>query len=221
MRFLIIDADYENAELLKRLLEEACFAVDHVSDGKKGSFMARTNDYDLIILDYNLPSRNGVDICSEIRRAGRTIPIVGLLSAGAIEHEVAFLETGADDCILKPFTCRRLMARIRALLRRAPSLRTQVHSVADVIVDTGSQKAHRGKRRIPLSPKEFAFLELLLLHRGNVVSRSLIFEHVWDAEADPFSRTIESHVFNLRKKLGSKARKLIQNVPGRGYMIEG
>ncbi len=221
MRFLIIDADHEHSDSLKRLLEEACFAVDHASDGKQGSYMARTNEYDLVLLDYHLPSRNGIEICSDIRRAGRTIPIVGLVSANAIEHEVALLDMGADDFIIKPFSCKRLMARIRALLRRAPSLRSQSHTIADVLVDTGSQNAYRGKKRIPLSPKEFSFLELLLLHRGNVVSRSLIFEHVWDSEIDPFSRTIESHVFNLRQKLGPKARKLIQNVPGRGYIIEG
>ena len=221
MRILIIEDDEDISRSLKSSLEAETFSVDQAFDGERGSYLARTNDYDLILLDYMLPKKDGKTTCMEIRQAGKMMPIIMLTVRSATEAKVELLNAGADDYLTKPFSFQELRARIRALLRRPAQLESAVFEVGDLSVDTLRQKVIRAGKEVYLTRKEFALLEYLLKHQGIVVSRGMIMEHVWDAEGDPFSNTIEAHILNLRKKVDtSTKKKLIQTVPGRGYTID-
>ncbi|MES2470794.1 MAG: response regulator transcription factor [Patescibacteria group bacterium] len=221
MRILVVDDDPDMIDFLRLSLEAEGYAVDCESDGLKGSYTARTNDYDLAILDYNLPGRNGLDICRDIRAAKRTFPILILSVVGAIDIKVNILTAGADDYLTKPFSFEELLARMRALLRRPTTMEESELTIGDMTIDVRSQKVSRGKKKIYLTKKEFSLLEYLIRNRGGVVSRGMIMEHVWSIDSDPFSNTIEAHILNLRKKLNKGGRKnYIHNVPGRGYKID-
>lgn len=219
MRILVVEDNPVIQEALVLQLRAACFAVDTTDCGEKGSFLARTNDYDLVILDYMLPKKDGRTICKEIRSSGKTMPIIMLTVRQDVEDKVDLLDQGADDYIGKPFSFDELHARIKALLRRPREIQPHIIMIGDVTIDSNKQLVLRGKREIYLTRKEFSLLEYLAQHRGNVVSRGMIMEHVWDQNSDPFSNTIEAHILNLRKKLGSK-KPLIHTVPGRGYRFE-
>lgn len=221
MRILIIEDDAEARESLRIGLEQESFVVDEASDGEKGSYIARTNDYDLIILDYILPKKNGWEVCREIRTAGKTMPILVLTVRSSVDDKIEFLNCGADDYVTKPFAFFELLARVRALLRRPSGLEPSILTLDDLTVDTHRQKVSRGKKEIYLTRKEFSLLEYLMKHKGAVVSRGMIMEHVWNSDSDPFSNTIEAHILNVRKKVDiMKNKKLIQTVPGRGYKID-
>lgn len=219
MRILVVEDNPVIQEALVLQLRAACFAVDTTDCGEKGSFLARTNDYDLVILDYMLPKKDGRTICKEIRSSGKTMPIIMLTVRQDVEDKVDLLDQGADDYIGKPFSFDELHARIKALLRRPREIQPHIIMIGDITIDSNKQLVLRGKREIYLTRKEFSLLEYLAQHRGNVVSRGMIMEHVWDQNSDPFSNTIEAHILNLRKKLGSK-KPLIHTVPGRGYRFE-
>ncbi|MDB4984244.1 MAG: cusR [Patescibacteria group bacterium] len=225
MRILIIEDDLDTATFVKSRLEEKCFAVDIETDGNLGLRAARTNDYDLILVDYNLPSRNGFSIISEIRSAEdkRRVhtPIIMISVIGEIPHKVEGFTMGADDYVTKPFFFDELFARIQAILRRPNVRKESVFKVDDLTLDTNRQKVIRGNESVYLTRKEFALLEYLLRNEGMVVSRGMITEHVWDMNVDPFSNTIEMHILNLRKKIDRTAKsKLIHSIPGRGYKID-
>jgi DNA-binding response OmpR family regulator len=220
MRVLIIEDNKEISDFLKVGLESEGFAVDVISDGEKGSFTARTNEYDLILLDNVLPKKGGLQICKEIREAGKKTPIIMLSVRSEIGDKVNLLANGADDYMTKPFSFEELRARMRAVLRRPTITAHNILTIDDLILDPNRQEVRRGKRDIYLTRKEFSLLEYLLQNRGNVVSRGMIMEHVWNLDGDPFSNTIEAHIFNLRKKIDKpKNKKLIHNVPGRGYKV--
>lgn len=221
MRILVIEDDRELRASLKTHLNAECFAVDTTSDGADGSFAARSSEYDLVILDNVLPKKNGLEVCQEIRSAGKHIPILVLSVKSTPEEKIELLNAGADDYLAKPFSHDELKARINALLRRPKVLMPPLLKVDDLILDTLEQRVRRGKKEIYLTRKEFALTEYMLRNRGTVVSRGMLMEHVWNSEIDPFSNTIEAHILNLRKKIdvGSK-KKLIHTVPGRGYKIE-
>jgi len=222
MRILVVEDDPDIMEFLVVHLEAECFAVDFAKDGKKGSELGRTNDYDLIVLDYNLPGKTGIEICKEVRAAGRISPILMLSVRNDTETKVELLNCGADDYMTKPFSFDELRARISALLRRPPVLQNESKlAVDDLFMDAVKHTVRRGKRLIYLTRKEFALLEYLLRNKGKLVSRASIMEHVWNEQGDPFSNTIEAHILNLRKKIEQpKKRPLIHNVPGRGYKID-
>ena len=205
---------------LKKSLEGQTFAVDTVEDGEKGSYAARVNDYDIIILDDTLPKKDHATVCADIRNTGKLTPIIVISAKATMQQKVEILRGGADDHITKPFCFEELLARIEALLRRPPLQHSPIFNIDNVRLDCYLKLVTRGQRRVYLTKKEFALLEYLLRNKGAVVSRSMIMEHVWDNEADPFSNTIESHIRNLRKKIDCKRRKLIHNVPGRGYKID-
>lgn len=219
MRILIIEDDADISDILFFALKQAYFAVDRTADGEVGALMGKRNDYDLIILDYMLPKKNGYEICREIRSAGKTVPIMILSVRNETADKVTLLNEGADDYLAKPFSLEELMARVKALLRRPHRMESPVITVGDITIDSDSQLVRSGKKEINLTRKEFSLLEYIARHRGTVVSRGMLMEHVWDKELDLFSNTIESHILNLRKKLGSQA-KLISTVPGRGYKIK-
>jgi DNA-binding response OmpR family regulator len=221
MRALIIDDEEGVRETLAENLRAQCFAVDTAKDGTEGSYFARTNSYDIIILDNMLPEKSGLTVCHEIRKTGHTTPIIILSVLSDTWRKVDLLNSGADDYMIKPFSFEELMARIRALLRRPNDMREDTLTIDDLTLDTKRQLMRRDGKGIYLTRKEFMLLEYLLRNQGNVLTRGMIMEHVWDMTNDPFSNTIESHILSLRKKVDTiPERKLIHTVPGRGYKID-
>lgn len=221
MRILVIEDDRELRGSLKAHFQAECFAVDTAADGEEGSYLARTHEYDAIILDNILPKKTGFEVCREIRQSGKHTPIIMLSVKSTIDDRVELLNAGADDYVCKPFSYNELKSRVHALLRRPRTLMPPLLKVDDLILDTLEQRVRRGKKEIYLTRKEFALAEYLLRNRGTVVSRGMLMEHVWNSEIDPFSNTIEAHILNLRKKIDKESkRKLIHTVPGRGYKME-
>ncbi len=221
MRILIIEDDAETRDFLKMSLETESFAVDTAYDGDKGSYMARTNDYDLIILDHTLPLKSGAVVCKDIRKTGKLTPIIMLSVVDNVETKIDLLTLGADDYVSKPFSFEELLARIRALLRRPQLIQNSILQVSDLVLDINKQSVKRGTKGVYLTKKQFSLLEYLMKNKGKVLSRGMIMEHVWNIESDPFSNTIEAHILNLRKRIrGGNKRELIHNVPGRGYKID-
>ena len=221
MRILIIEDNYEIRNFLKESLESEAYAVDSAEDGEQGSYLARTNEYDLIILDNILPKKNGVQICNEIRRIGKDVPIIMLSVEAGIDRKVLLLESGADDYMTKPFSYKELRARIKVILRRPQLIQKETFTIHDLTIDIPRQKVMRGKKDIYLTRKEFALLEYLIRNKSSVLSRAVIMEHVWNMESDPFSNTVETHILNLRRKIDRPFKhKLISTVPGRGYIID-
>ncbi len=219
MKILFVDDDAELRDIMTDNLQSESYTVDTAPDGKKGSYMARTNRYDLVILDYSMPEKNGQVVVQEIRGAGLTMPIVLLSVIDDIEKKVAILESGADDYVEKPFAYTELSARIKAILRRPPQIKQEIMAVGDIVLDLGSNTVTLAGSPLYLTRKEFNLLQYLVSNKNTVLSRSMIMEHVWNADSDPFSNTIEAHITNLRKKIRRKNCDYIRNVPGRGYMI--
>jgi two-component system OmpR family response regulator len=221
MKILIVEDDQGLADFLKTSFEAESSNADIALNGGDGSYKARTNNYDVIILDHSLPKKNGGVVCEEIRAAGKTTPIIFLSVIGEMRHKVDALEKGADDYITKPFSFEELRARVRAVARRPHKIEGVVLRVGDVVLDAEKQTVMRNGVGVYLTRKEFNLLEYLMRHQGVVLSRGVIMEHVWNADGDPFSNTIESHILNLRKKMNAGRRKeMIHNIPGRGYMID-
>jgi DNA-binding response OmpR family regulator len=220
MRILIVEDDKETGEFLKSSLEAELFSVDHAVDGEEGSYLARTNDYDLIILDNGLPKKSGSQVCREIREAGKTIPIIMLSVQSELPTKLELFTAGVDDYVTKPFHFEELLQRIKAVLRRPKQIVAEVIRIGDLEIDSNKYSVHRSEKEIYLTRKEFQLLEYLVKNQGNVVTRGMIMEHVWDRQGDLFSNTIETHILNLRKKIDhSSEKKLIQTIPGRGYKI--
>ncbi|MEY2702212.1 MAG: hypothetical protein RLY43_845 [Bacteroidota bacterium] len=219
MKLLIIEDDSSIRNVLRMSLESACFTVDTAEDGDQGSYMARTNDYDLIILDNVLPKKLGKKVCQEIRESGKNTPIILLSMKSDVLEKVAVLDAGADDYMTKPFSFEELLARIRALTRRPAKVKENKFKLGDIELSSDKYIVSKSGKELELTRKEFALLEYLLINKEKVVTRGQILEHVWDINADPFSNTIESHIVNLRKKIGDVNKKIIKNIPGRGYKI--
>lgn len=218
MRVLLIEDEKEIVNFLKPSLEAECFTVDVSFDGAKGSYLARTNDYDLIILDYILPKMDGKTVCEKIREDNKSVPIIMLTVKSEVEDKVALFNAGVDDYISKPFSFVELLARIRAILRRPQKIEEEILKIDDLILDIKGHTVKLGENEVYLTRKEFSLLAYLMKNKGNVVSRGMIMEHVWDMNADPFSNTIEAHILNLRRKIDiSDDRKFIHTIPGRGY----
>jgi two-component system, OmpR family, response regulator len=221
MRILLVEDDKDIGQVLKMQLESECFAVDIASDGEQGSYMARTNVYDAVILDWVLPKKLGPEVCAEIRASGKTMPIIFLTVSSEVASKVQALELGADDYLTKPFSFQELLARLRAVLRRPTQMTSDTLSVEDLTMDVSRQTVQRQQEEIHLTRKEFMLLEYLLRNKGSVISRAELLEHVWDSSVDIFSNTIESHIVSLRRKLNDSRRKqLIHTISGRGYKID-
>jgi len=219
MKLLIIEDDSSIRNVLRMSLESSCFVVDTAEDGDLGSYMARSNDYDLIILDNVLPKKLGREVCRDIRESGKNTPIILLSMKSDVLEKVSVLDAGADDYMTKPFSFEELLARIRALTRRPKNIKEKIFKVVDVTLDSDKYFVSKSGKEIELTKKEFSLLEYLLINKEKVVTRGQILEHVWDINADPFSNTIESHIVNLRRKIGDVNKKIIKNIPGRGYKI--
>src|SRR5262245_47487759 len=209
------------ANVIAKGLREQAYAVDIAEDGEVALYQAAINDYDLIVLDVLLPVHDGFEVCRELRRRDDATPILMLTARAAVDDRVTGFDAGADDYLTKPFSFRELLARIRALLRRDTHLRADVFQIEDLIIDSASHHVSRGTQTIQLTAKEYALLEYLARHGGQLVSRADIAAHVWDDSFDPFSNTIEVYMNRLRKKIDeSHPKKLLHTRRGEGYILE-
>ncbi len=219
MKILIIEDDISIRNVLRLSLESKGFIVDEAEDGDIGSYLARTNSYDVILLDNILPKKMGGFVCKEIREAGKPTPIIILSSKQEVLTKVQLITQGADDYVTKPFSFEELIARIKAVTRRSLTIEKNSFSIKDMEIDLHSQIIRRRNKEIYLTKKEFSLLAFLIKHKDSVVSRGQILEHVWDMNVNPFSNTIETHIMNLRKKLQDTKHALITSIPGRGYRL--
>lgn len=219
MRILIIEDDEYLRLSLKKALESDLYVVDHMGDGVNGSYIARTHDYNLIIIDYVLPGKNGLEVVKEIRAKGVNTPILIMSVRSEIDDKVNLLESGADDYIVKPFTYQEFRARVHALLRRNYKIIDETMVIDDLTIDISKTEVIKKGEKVYLTRKEFMLLQSLARNPGKVITRAELLEEVWNRDSDPFSNTVEAHIRNLRKKLESD-RRLIHTIPGRGYKIE-
>jgi DNA-binding response OmpR family regulator len=221
MRILIAEDDPRLGASLKQGLEESHYAVDLATDGSTALALGQDFDYDLIVLDVRLPQLSGFDVCRDLRRQNRMMPIIFLTALGDIEQRVTGLDLGADDYLVKPFAFLELQARIRALLRRDSGKRSAVLLFGDIRLDPGTHEVWRGSRLVDLSSKEYALLEFLMRHPRQVLSRQVIADHVWDMDADHLSNVIDVYVSYLRRKLCSEGESdVLQAVRGYGYQLK-
>lgn len=220
MKILIIEDDKNISNSLASFLKSQNVVFDIAEEGERGLFLASINSYDLILLDYNLPKISGKEIITNLRTEGKTTPIIMLTVRAGLEDKINILEIGADDYLIKPFSLKELLARIRAVLRRPIRLEKEKLVCKNLEVDTTRFKVTKNGRNILLRTKEFTLLEYLLKNKGAVVSRQEIMEHVWDENADPFSNTIEVHIMNLRRKIETKKDRFIFTIPNRGYKLD-
>lgn len=221
MRLLVVEDEPKTAAFLRKGLSEQGFVTDVASDGEEGFEMARTSNYDLIILDVMLPGRDGWAVLSNLRRAGKRMPVLFLTARDSVADRVLGLEMGADDYLVKPFAFSELLARIRTIIRRAPTQRSHILRFADIELDPVTHKAFRDGKRLDLTLKEFLLLALFVTHPGEILSRVMIAERVWDMNFDSGTNVVEVHVRRLRSKVDDPfERKLIRTVRGVGYVLE-
>jgi DNA-binding response OmpR family regulator len=221
MRILLVEDDRKAAQLLARGFREEGFVVDVAHTAEEGDERTFVYDYDLIVLDWLLPGKEGIALCRELRLRGVQTPILMLTARDALGDRVAGLKTGADDYLTKPFAFEELLARVHALLRRSRLSRPLVLQVADLALDPQSHRVMRGDAVLDLTPKEYAILEILMRQAGEVVSRSRLAEQVWKADLIAIDNLIDVHISNLRRKVDVPgARPLIQTVRGRGFLLE-
>jgi DNA-binding response OmpR family regulator len=220
MRLLLVEDDARIARFVAKGLREQAYAVDVSTTGDDALYQAEINTYDLIILDVMIPGRNGFEVCRDLRKSGKSMPILMLTARDAVEDRIEGLDHGADDYLTKPFEFRELLARLRALLRRSGELRPAKISVADLVLDTAAQSVFRAGRSVALTAKEYALLEFLARNTGRVVGRAEIAEHVWDETFDPFSNLIEVYVNRVRRKIDADSSKpLLHTRRGAGYFF--
>ena len=220
MRILLIDDDRKAARLLSGGLQEEGFVVDIVHSAEEGDEQAFVVDYDVIVLDWMLPGKDGLALCGDLRRRGSQTPILMLTARDALGDRVAGLNTGADDYLTKPFAFDELLARVRALLRRSEITRPVLLSAGDLTLDPHGQRASRAGQLLELTHKEFAILEVLMRHAGDVVSRSRLAEQVWKDDLIAIDNLIDVHISNLRRKVDAPGQAaLIQTVRGRGFRL--
>lgn len=221
MRILVIEGETEMAAYLSQGLAAAGFRVDLCRDGKEGLYSALTEAYDLVVLDVVLPGLDGWDVLKAIRRAGRNVPIIFLSVPGQVGDQIKGLELGADDYLLKPFVFFEFLVRVRTLLRRGKSGETAILRIGDLELDLLRRRASRSGRRIDLTAKEFALLELLLRRQGEVLPRSLIASQVWDMNFNSHTNVVDVAVCRLRSKIDDSFDfKCIRTIRGMGYVLE-
>jgi two-component system, OmpR family, alkaline phosphatase synthesis response regulator PhoP len=223
---LLIEDEEDLRQTLTDRLESEGYRVRSSGNGEEGFQQAVNGAFDLIVLDVMLPGKNGFDVCRDIRKAGRVMPILMLTARGQLVDKVLGLKIGADDYLVKPFEMLELTARIEALLRRPPELAKQEDSVQQfgtVKIDLRGTTVSRGGEVVPLSAREFQLLRYLLEHRGATLSRKIILKDVWGYNAGTYTRTVDVHIFSLRQKLENdpKNPELILTVLGLGYKFAG
>ena len=222
MRLLLVEDDKKAARVLARGFGEEGFVVDVAHSGEIGDELAAANRYDAIVLDWLLPRKDGLSVCRELRSRGVGTPILMLTARDSLPDRVAGLDSGADDYLTKPFAFEELLARIRALLRRSELTRPPVLTVADLTLDPVTHRVTRGAVEITLTPKEYAILETLMRHAGQVVSRTRIGESVWGDDPEDLTNVVDVHVSHLRRKVDASGRpQLIHTVRSRGFRLGG
>jgi two-component system copper resistance phosphate regulon response regulator CusR len=222
MRILLVEDEPDAARILAKGLREQSYAVDVATDGESACYQASVADYDAVVLDVLLPRQDGLAVCRQLRREGRTLPILMLTARDAVEARIEGLDSGADDYLTKPFAFGELLARLRALLRRAarPPLPERLELPHGLVLDTRGHRMLRAGREVPLTAREYALVEYLARRAGEVVGRAEIAEHVWDESYDAFSNVIEVYVRRLRRKLDGPGREsLIRTRRGEGYEL--
>jgi len=222
VRVLFIEDHKPLVKALKQGLEEEGFAVDTACDGEEGNYKATTADYDVIILDLMLPKEDGLSLLQRWRRAGMKTHVLLLTARGSIEDKVKGLDLGADDYVTKPFQLEELLARLRALIRRGHEVKDPVLRIHDLEIDTSSRTVKRAGQSIHLTPREFALLQFLAFHRGKVVTRSMIWEHLYDEHDENTSNVVDVYIRYLRTKIDKGFQPpLILTRWGEGYMLRG
>ena len=222
MRILAVEDDRKVAGFIEMGLREEGYAVDIARDGDDAIVLAHVNDYDAILLDLMLPKKNGLQVAAELRREGRTTPILMLTARDATEDVVRGLDAGADDYLAKPFKFDELLARLRALVRRGGATRLERLNAGPLELDRLKHQAFAGGRQLDLTPREFQLLEHFMMHKDDVVRRTELLEKVWDMHFDPESNVVDVHVGNLRRKLREAGFDgLIKTVRGVGFRLNG
>jgi DNA-binding response OmpR family regulator len=222
VRTLLVEDNRPLVRALKQGLEEEGFAVDVAYDGEEGAYKARTTEYDVIVLDLMLPKEDGLSLLQRWRRAGIKTHVLVLTARDRIEDKVRGLDLGADDYLTKPFKLEELLARLRALVRRGHQVKDPVLRVHDLEIDTATRSVKRGGRTIALTPREYALLEFLAFHRGRVVSRSMIWEHLYDERDESTSNVVDVYIRYLRNKIDKGFEPaLILTRWGEGYLLRG
>jgi len=222
MRVLVIEDDQKAARLLARGLQEEGFVVDLAPTGEDGEEQAAVNEYDVIVLDWLLPGKDGIAVCRALRGRDVATPILMLTARDSLADRLNGLYTGADDYLTKPFAFAELLARIRALLRRSRLAQPAVLRVADLTLDPASRRVTRDGAVVPLTSKEYAILEVLMRNAGEIVSRTRLVERVWDEAAEVLDNLVDVHVSHLRKKVDRGGLPLlIHTVRGFGYRLGG
>jgi two-component system OmpR family response regulator len=216
MRVLVVEDEPDLRRVVAQALRETGYAVDEAADGEDGLYKASSWDYDALVLDLMLPRLNGWELLRQLRRTRKT-PVLILTARDTINDRVRGLDSGADDYLVKPFDLIELQARLRALIRRAAGNAVAAIEIGDVVVNTAAQAVTRGGHAVALTAREYALVELLAQHRGQLVTRSMIYEHLFDETEDTLSNLVDVHVSNVRKKLG---KDFITTRRGQGYLID-
>ena len=221
MRILVVEDDEQTAAYMVKGLTESGYVVDKAGNGRDGLFLATSNDFDAIVVDRMLPGLDGLSVIEALRKNGNAVPALVLSAKGSVEDRVAGLRAGGDDYLVKPFAFAELMARLDALVRRsAPKAVETTLRLADLEMDLLARTVTRGGREIELKPREFRILEYLLRHAGQVVTRTMLLENVWDYSFDPQTNVVDVHMSRLRQKVDAGAAKpLLQTVRGAGYRL--
>jgi two-component system copper resistance phosphate regulon response regulator CusR len=220
IRILLVEDEAELADFVIRGLREEGFVVEHADDGELGWSAMRSGTWDLIVLDWWLPGEDGLSVLKRYRQSGGDAPVLFLTARDAVADRVRGLDGGADDYLCKPFAFDELVARVRALVRRRDRGGELLLSHGDVSVDLAAHRARRAGRPLDLTSKELSLLTFFLRHPGQVLSRTRIYDHVWDESFDGLSNTLEVHVMELRRKLEAHGPRVIHTVRGRGYLYE-
>ena len=216
MRVLAVEDEPDLLSSLMKALREDGYAVDGAPDGEEGLYKAESYDYDAIVLDIMLPGIDGWEVLRRLRKTKKT-PVLMLTARDAVRDRVRGLDTGADDYLVKPFELAELLARLRALIRRSASQAQPRLEIGDVVIDTAARTVSRQGQEVILTAREYALLEFLALHRGKLVTRTMLYDHLFDENDDTLSNLLDVHVSNLRKKLG---HDFITTRRGHGYCIE-
>jgi len=221
MRILVVEDEYDMARALSRGLSQKGYAVDIARTGPKGIRLGMVYDYDLVVLDLNLPEMDGLDVCKKLREEKPNLPILILTARERVEDKITGLDLGADDYLVKPFHFEELTARIRAILRRNRKERTPVLTVGNIKLDPSNKKVWLKKQKLMLTRKEFGILHYLMRRSGEVVSQEELIEHVWNERVNLFTNTVRVHIHSLRQKLGDEADKpkYIETLVGQGYRL--
>jgi DNA-binding response OmpR family regulator len=221
VHILVVEDEQRLGRLLRRSLEANRHVVDVVTEGKTGLAAALGGSYDLLILDLGLPDLDGLEVCQRLRAAGISTPVLVLTARAEIEDRVRGLDAGADDYLAKPFALAELLARVRALARRPRQLQGERElQVADLVLDVAGHRARRGARPIALSAKEFALLDYLMRHAGQVLTRQQIVEHVWRYDFEGLDTIVDTYIHYLREKIDAgTAQRLVHTVRGVGYVL--